>query len=156
MEVRNKDAYIKISKPKTQLIMKNLIAVTILSVLTVLSLLLSVKGSAQEIVWEEDTNRWFDESRTIRGTVFLDFIAPENVYDVVVFRVTEHGEKIPYAARYTTESKRTNSFDFYCEGEFYAVGTGEEGIVTEMYFSVTKDMRVSDEDKEYTYVMELE
>ena len=124
--------------------MKNLIAVTILSVLTVLSLLLSVKGSAQEIVWEEDTNRWFD------------FIAPENVYDVVVFRVTEHGEKIPYAARYTTESKRTNSFDFYCEGEFYAVGTGEEGIVTEMYFSVTKDMRVSDEDKEYTYVIELE
>ena len=32
--------------------MKNSIAVTILSVLTVLSLLLSVKGSAQEIVWD--------------------------------------------------------------------------------------------------------
>ena len=134
--------------------MKNLITVTTLLALTALSLLLPVKGSAQEIVWEEDTNRWFDRSKEINGVVFLDFIAPENVYDVVVFRVTEYEEKIPYAARYTTEGKRTNSFYFFCEGEFYAVGTGEEGIVTEMYFSVTEDMRVSCGD--YTYTMNLE
>ena len=133
--------------------MKNLIALTILSVLTVLSLLLSVEGSAQKIVWEEHTNRDFDESRTIGDAVFLDFTTPENVYDVMVFRVTESGQKIPFAARYTTESKRTNSFYFYCEGEFYAVGLGEESVVTEMYFSVTKDMVVSDGD--YTFVMEL-
>ena len=135
--------------------MKNLIALTILSVLTVLSLLLSVEGSAQEIIWEEDTNTDFDESRAIGDVVFLDFTTPENVYDVVVFRVAEYGEKIPYAARYTTESKKANSFYFYCEGEFYAVGLGEESVVTEMYFSVTKDMVVSDEDKEYRFVMEL-
>ena len=123
--------------------------------LFVIAAILCITAPAQEIIWEEDTNRWFDESRNIGEVVFLDFITPENVYDVVVFRVAEYGEKIPYAARYTTESKKTNSFYFYCEGEFYAVGTGEEGIVTEMYFSVTKDMIVSDADKEYTYVMEL-
>ena len=126
------------------------------NIILIAALALASIAQAQEIIWEEDTNPWFDRSKEIEGIVSLDFITPEDVYDVIVFRVAESGKKIPHAARYTTEGKRTNHILFFCEGDFYAIGvTAESEIETEMYFSVTEDMRVSDADKEYTYVMEL-
>ena len=152
--------------------MKNLITVTALSVLTALSLLLSVKANAQTIeeamdeiaeyventdsydsllVEEFETKYLFGE-RLSNGVLFLDFVVSENVYDVMVFRVTESGEKIPYAARYVWENK-AQDFAFYCKGDFYAAGLGKESVVVKMYFSVTEDMVVSDGN--LTYTMEL-
>ena len=151
----------------------------ILSALIVLSLLVSVKANAQtveeviaketeyvenndsydyQLVEEFETKYLFGE-RLANGVVFLDFVVSENVYDVVVFRVTESGEKILsedgmgyYAARYVWEN-RAQDFAFFCKGDFYAAGLGEESVVVEMYFSVTEDMVVSDGD--LTYTMEL-
>lgn len=152
--------------------MKNLITVTSLLVLTALSLLLSVKANAQtveeviaevtdyvenndsydyQLVEEFETKYLFGE-RLANGVLFLDFVVSENVYDVMVFRVTESGEKILYEANYVWENK-AQDFTFFCKGDFYAAGLGEESVVAEMYFSVTEDMVVSDGN--LTYTMEL-
>ena len=86
---------------------------------------------------EEDYNLFYGED--ISSFVAYDFVTDKDACWIAVVRIDEvNDKKILYAVRH---GKNNNHVNFFCHGEFYAVGVSEDYniITTPWHFTIDDD-----------------